>query len=112
MKASSTVPAATGTVTVEKDKDNGNTKLKIQVNHLASPSSLNPAANTYLVWVLPSGGGTAVKQGAIRVDKDLKGELRVVTVSKEFDLFVTAEQNEGVLEPLGVRILDTHVNLR
>lgn len=44
--------------------------------------------------------------------KALKGELRVVTVSKEFDLFVTAEQNEGVLEPLGVRILDTHVNLR
>jgi phage major head subunit gpT-like protein len=110
MESSSMVPAATGTVKVEKDKDNGNTKLDIKVNHLAKPSSLSPPANNYIVWVRPR-GGDAVKQGALGVDHDLKGELKVVTVSKEFDLFITAEQTEAVSQPSGPEVLKTHVSV-
>jgi len=110
MVGSSSVPAATGTVKVDKDKDNGNTKLDIKVDHLAKPSSLSPPATTYVVWVRPR-DGEAVKQGALGVDNDLKGELKVVTTSKEFDLFVTAEQSETVTSPSGTEVLKTHVSV-
>jgi hypothetical protein len=110
MTGSSSVPAATGTVKVEKDKDNGNTKLDIKVDHLAKPTSLSPPAANYIVWVRPR-DGEAVKQGAIGVDNDLKGELKVVTTSKEFDLFITAEQSESVTTPSGMEVLKTHVSV-
>ncbi len=111
MRASSSVPAATGNIKVERDKDNGNTKLDIKVEHLASPSSLTPPANAYIVWVRPRGGPGAVKQGAIRVDKDLKGELKVVTVSRDFDVLITAEQSDDVSVPSEVKVLDTQISL-
>lgn len=109
MTAGSNVPAASGTVTAQKDKDNGNTRLELKVNHLANPSSLTPPASVYLVWVRPS-GTDAVKQGAIGVDKNLKGELKVVTLSKDFDLLVTAEQSATVTVPSNVEVLHTHIN--
>lgn len=109
MTAGPGVPAATGVVKAEKDKDNGNTKLNIRVEHLANPSSLTPPASAYIVWVRPT-SGDAVKQGAIRVDKNLKGELNVVTLAKDFDVLITAEQNEGVTSPSQAEVLRTHVN--
>src|SRR5580658_1106289 len=75
MTSASGVPAATGIVKVERAKDNGNMKLDIKVDHLARPGSLTPSANNYLVWIRPN-GGEAFKQGAIGVDKNLRGELR------------------------------------
>jgi hypothetical protein len=84
-------------------------KLDIKVDHLANPSSLTPPADAYIVWVRPS-GGAAVKQGAIRVRKDLTGELKTVTVSKDFDLLITAEQSESVSMPSGMEVLHTHVS--
>ncbi len=110
MTPSNDVPAAVGVVKVQKDKENGNTKIDVKVTHLANPSNLRPSADAYIVWVQP-GSGNAVKQGAIRMDKNLKGELNVVTVSKDFDLFITAEQSESVPEPSGVKVLRTHVSL-
>ncbi len=111
MNASPSVPAATGIVKAQRDKENGNTKLDIKVDHLANPSNLTPPANVYLVWVRPAGEAGSVKQGAIRVDKDLKGGLKIVTVSKDFDLFITAEQSENVSAPSEFKVLDTHVRL-
>ncbi|MEO8051042.1 MAG: hypothetical protein ABI833_11555 [Acidobacteriota bacterium] len=111
MRASTSVPAAAGIVKVQKDKDNGNLKLEIKVDHLANPASLMPPASDYIVWVLPRGGAAAVKQGAIRVDKDLKGELKVVTVSTDFDVFITAEKSEIVSAPSDFKVLTTHVSL-
>lgn len=102
------VPAATGTVKVQKDENNGNTKLDIKVDHLASPSSLTPPASVYIVWVRPR-GGAAIRQGAIGVDKDLKGELKVVTVLKDFDVLITAEQSDNVSSPSDVEVLRAHV---
>lgn len=109
MTSGSNVPAATGIVKVKTDKDNGNTELDIKVDHLAHPSSLNPPANAYLVWVRPN-AGAPVKQGAIRVNNDLKGELKVVTVAKDFDLFITAEQSESASMPSQVQVLHTRVS--
>ena len=109
MTASSSVPAATGIVKVQKDKDNGNMDLDIQVDHLANPSSLTPPAGAYIVWIRPR-GGIAIKQGAIGVNKDLKGQLKVVTVSKDFDVFITAEQSENASEPSKAEVLQAHVS--
>ena len=103
------VPAATGVVKVERDKDNGNLKLEIKVDHLARPGSLTPSASNYLVWIRPN-GGEAFKQGAIGVDKNLKGELKLETVSKDFDVFITAEQSESVTLPSSVEVLTAHVS--
>lgn len=103
------VPAATGTVKIQKDKDNGNTKVDIKVDHLARPSSLTPSADVYLVWIR-SNGGEALKQGAIGVDKNLSGELKMETVSKDFDVFITAEQGDGATFPSNVKVLRTHVS--
>jgi hypothetical protein len=111
MTAATLVPGATGTVKAEKAKDNGNIKLDIKVDHLARPSSLTPSANSYLVWIRPN-GGEAFKQGAIGVDKNLRGELKLETVSKDFDVFITAEQSDSVTYPSSVDILSTHVSMK
>jgi hypothetical protein len=105
------VPAATGTVKAEKSKDNGNVKLDIKVYRLARPSSLTPSANDYLVWIRPN-GGEAFKQGAIGVDKNLSGELKLETVSKDFDVFITAEQSDSVTSPSSVEVLRTHISMK
>lgn len=109
MTAAASVPAASGVVKIQKDKDNGNIKLDIKVDHLARPSTLTPSATDYLVWIRPN-GGEAVKQGAIGVDKNLSGELKVQTVSKDFDVFITAEQSENATYPSGTEVLRAHVS--
>jgi len=103
------VPGASGTVTVQKDKENGNLKVEVKVEHLANPASLTPPANTYLVWV-HANGSDAVKEGAIRVDKNLSGDLKVVTTSKEFDIFITPEQSESAATPGNLQVLRAHVS--
>src|ERR1700674_4514898 len=74
MTADPSIPAATGTVEVKKDKKNGNIQLDIKVDHLAKPASLTPPEDVYIVWIRPS-DKDAQKEGAIGLDKNLKGEL-------------------------------------
>ena len=111
MTADPSVPAAVGTVHAERDKNNNNnTKVDIKVEHLARPASLNPPASSYLVWVRPM-DRDAIKEGAIGVGKDLKGEIHVVTVSRDFDVFITPEQSESVTVPSSTEVLRAHVNM-
>jgi hypothetical protein len=110
MESGAGVPAATGVVKAQKAKENGNIKLAIKVDHLATPSSLTPSANSYLVWIRPN-GGEAFKQGAIGVDKNLSGGLKLETVSKDFDVFITAEQSDNVTFPSDVQVLRTHISM-
>jgi hypothetical protein len=110
MESGAGVPAAMGIVKAQKAKENGNIKLAIKVDHLATPSSLTPSANSYLVWIRPN-GGEPFKQGAIGVDKNLSGELKLETVSKDFDVFITAEQSDSVTFPSNVQVLHTHVSM-
>ena len=111
MRASSSVPAAAGIVKVQRDKDSGNTKLDIRVWHLANPSRLTPSATNYIVWVRPR-DEAAVKQGAIRVDKNQKGEVKLVTMAKDFEVFITAEQSESADVPSDFQVLRTDVTIR
>jgi hypothetical protein len=111
MRASSSVPAAAGIVKVQRDKDSGNTKLDIRVWHLANPSRLTPSTTNYIVWVRPR-DGAAVKQGAIRVDKNQKGEVKLVTMAKDFEVFITAEQSESADVPSDFQVLRADVTIR
>lgn len=110
MAGSSVVPAATASVKAQRSKENGNTKLNIKVQHLAKPSSLTPPASVYLVWARPR-GGTAVNVGAIGVNHDLAGELKTVTVLRDFELLITAEQSETTPAPSGIQVFHTYVSL-
>ena len=107
LTAASSVPAARGVVETGRDK-NGNTEVKMKVEHLARPESLTPPKTAYVVWFQEKGGETA-NQGQLTVNKKLEGTFRTVTPLKNFDLFVTAEQEPGTKTPSGSEVLRTSV---
>jgi hypothetical protein len=105
------VPAATGTVNVSRDKNNGNVKLDLKVKNLALPASLTPPKNDYIVWIEPKdqNNGQPMKIGALGLDSKLQGELKTETAAKNFNIIVTAEQNEAVTKPSSDVVLRGHV---
>jgi hypothetical protein len=84
-------PAATGKVTTDNDR-NGNTSVDVQVKYMAMPQALTPAKNAYLVWVQPRGKDPELL-GVLRVNDDREGSLKATTPYKDFDIFITAEDN-------------------
>jgi hypothetical protein len=84
-------PAAEGKVITENDR-NGNTKVEINVKHLATPQSLTPAKQAYLVWVQPRGKDPELL-GSLRVNENLEGTLKATTPHKDFEVLITAEDN-------------------
>src|SRR5579871_3175104 len=93
-------PAAEGKVVSSNDR-NGNTQLDVQVKHLATPSSLTPAKNAYVVWVQPRGKDPEVL-GVLRVNENLEGSLKATTPYKDFEIFVSAEDNPKPEMPSGM----------
>lgn len=96
-------PAAEGKVITDTDR-NGNTGVEVQVKHMATPQSLNPAKEGYLVWVQPRGKEPELL-GALRVNSDLQGSLKATTPLKEFEIFVTAEDSLKAATPSSMVIL-------
>ncbi|MBZ5507910.1 MAG: hypothetical protein LAO78_20810 [Acidobacteriia bacterium] len=96
-------PAAEGKVNTDTDR-NGNTGIEVQVKHMATPQSLTPAKQTYLVWV-QSRGRDPELLGALRVNENLEGSLKAATPYKEFEIFITAEDNLKPEMPSNVVIL-------
>ena len=84
-------PAAEGKIISDNDR-NGNTGVDIEVKHMATPQSLTPPKQTYLVWVQPRGRDPELL-GALRVNSDLQGSLKASTPYKDFDVIITAEDN-------------------
>lgn len=107
LAAAPSVPAARGDVDIDHDK-NGNTKFKISVQHLATPAALTPPKAAYVVW-LREPNGNASPQGQLRVDKKLNGRFQGVTPAKNFDVFITAEQESAPKMPTGEEILKATV---
>ena len=92
---------------VEVDRDNtGNTRLKRKVQYLSPPESLPPPATAYIIWIRERGGADSPNpQGQLKVDKKRNAEFETVTPAKNFDLFVTAEQDPLVKVPSGAEVL-------
>ena len=105
--ASSAVPAAKGEVTVDQDK-NGNMQVRLEVEHLANPQNLTPAASVYIVW-LQDKGERPENKGQIKIDKNLKGSFETATSAKSFELFVTGEKDSNTKVPAGQEVLRTAV---
>ena len=82
-------PAAEGKVVTSTDR-NGNTEIEVEVKHMATPQSLTPAQQSYVVWVQPRGKDPEVL-GTLRVNDDLQGSVKATTPYKDFDVIVTAE---------------------
>ena len=98
------VPAAQGQVDIGKD-NNGNTKIKLKVEHLASPEKLTPPQSNYVLWLQERGASTPENRGRLAVNKKLEAEFEAVTPFKNFDLFVTAEADAMAKTPSGPEIL-------
>ncbi len=98
-----TTPAAEGKVISSNDR-NGNTSVDIHVKHMATPQSLTPPKQAYLVWVQPR-GKEAELLGALRVNEDLEGTLKATTPYKDFDILITAEDGMHPESPSGMAIL-------
>ncbi len=96
-------PAAQGKVITGNDR-NGNTEIDVQVKHMATPQSLTPARQAYLVWVQPH-GQPAQLLGTLRVNEGLEGSLKASTPYKDFDIFVTAEDQPKPDTPSSTVIL-------
>ena len=103
LTASSSVPAAKGKVAVDKDR-NGNRKVKLEVEHLAKPSTLTPAQTNYVVWI-QARGKEPENKGQLTVSDKLEGKLETTTPYEAFDLFVTAEGNPNLTSPEGPEVL-------
>jgi len=107
MTASSSVPAARGTVYMSHDR-NKNSAIDMKVEHLAHPSALTPPQSAYVVWIQES-GHDAENQGELHIGKDLNGEFKTVSPHKQFGVFVTAEQGPQVRSPTGDAVLTAQI---
>ncbi|HZD92614.1 MAG TPA: hypothetical protein VE133_00080 [Candidatus Sulfotelmatobacter sp.] len=98
-----TAPAAEGKVITSTDR-NANTSVEVQVKHMATPQSLTPPRQNYLVWVQPRGKDPELL-GVLRVNSDLEGSLKATTPHKDFEVFVTGEDNVRPETPSSTVIL-------
>ncbi len=109
LNTSDSVQAATGKVLVGTEKG-GNTKVKVEVQHLAPPATVDDDSKAYVVWLMPS-GGLPQNVGVLKVGKDLKGELETRTPFKQFQVIVTAEPVPNVRTPSGPPVMNADVTV-
>ena len=107
MTSAAAVPASAGHAEIGTDR-NANTTIDLKVQHLAKPENLTPAASTYVVWIQPR-GEAAQNQGGLQVNSDLNGEFKGTTPYKNFDIFVTAENDAKATTPSGQEVMRQHV---
>lgn len=102
-------PAARGKIHTNNDR-NGNAKLKVEVEHFATPQNLSPSHQFYEVWIQES-GQPAQPIGELRINgKTEKGSVSGATPAKVFDVFVTAEDQRNATTPSSSEILRGHVD--
>jgi hypothetical protein len=106
---SSVAPAARGTVKIKKD-NNHNYVIKLDVVNLAEVKRLQPAKQSYVVWMV-TGGETTKNIGQINsssslLSKTLKASFESVSVTKPTKIFITAEDDAATQYP-GMLVLTT-----
>jgi hypothetical protein len=107
---SSVVPSARGTVNVTKDKYN-NYIINVKIENLAEAGRLQPAKNTYVVWMLTDDNKTK-NIGQVRTTesflfKKLNAAFETKSVFKPVKIFLSAEYDPNILEPGSVIVLTT-----
>ena len=94
---SSVVPAAEGYVKVKKDNNN-NYVIQMQISNLAGVERLQPAKQTYVVWMVTDQGITK-NIGRANSSNNLKVSFETVSSFKPIQIFITAEDNESAQYP-------------
>jgi len=104
---SSAVRGTRGTVEVSAG-DNEDNRLSIQVDDLAGPSQLTPAASAYVVWVAPTDGAAAQNVGSLQIDGH-SGSLSTTTPLNDFIVSITPEMEAQAIAPSGPQLLSVTV---
>jgi hypothetical protein len=102
---SSVVPAAKGYVKVKTDKNN-NYVIQMQISNLAGVDRLQPAKQTYVVWMVTDQESTK-NIGRVTSSKNLKASFETVSSFKPIKIFITAENDENVQYPGDQIVLST-----
>jgi len=96
MQATPLEPGAVAKLDVKANTDN--TDLIMKVEHLAKPTLLSRPASNYVVWVQQADREPA-NVGVLRIDDNLKGEVKATTTATRFTVLVTAEDDAKTQTP-------------
>jgi hypothetical protein len=102
---SSVVPAAKGYVKVKTDKNN-NYVIQMQISNLAGVERLQPAKQSYVVWMVTDQNNTK-NIGRVNSSNKLKASFETVSSFKPVKIFITAEDDENVQYPDEQVVLST-----
>ena len=102
---SSIAPAAEGYVKVRQDNNNNNV-IKIRIKNMAEIESLDPAKQTYLVWMVTE-TETTKNIGRINSTNQLKVSFETVSSFQPMKIFITAEDTESTQVPSEMIVLST-----
>ena len=102
---SSRAPAAEGYVKIKNDR-NKNYVIKIHIENLAEIEDLEPAKQTYVVWMNIDGDITK-NIGRINSSNQLNVNFETVSSFQPIKIFITTEENEKAEEPSWNVILTT-----
>jgi hypothetical protein len=109
---SSVVPAAQGYVKVGRDH-NKNYVIHIRIRDLAGSTRLQPAKQTYIVWMVSNDGITKnigqLNSSTSFLSKKLKASLETVSSSAPAKIFITAENDVNTNYPGDQVVLSTDV---
>ena len=107
---SSVVPAARGYVYIKTDK-NKNNVIDVHLTELAEVQRLQPARQTYVVWMLTDHDITKnigqIKSSTGMMSKQLKASFETVSSFKPVKIFITAEDNADIQYPSSLIVLET-----
>lgn len=109
-QTSTVVPAARGYVKLNKDRNN-NFRIQISISNLAEVKRLQPAKNTYVVWMVTDQesseniGQFNSSKGFL--SKKLKAKFETVSSFNPVMIFITAEDNADSKYPGMTDILTT-----
>lgn len=99
---SSIVPAADITVITQK-QGKPNYLLTITANHLAAAERLNPSKKIYVIWAVSDAGITR-NVGHFYQKNAVKSTYKASFPYKPVEIFITAEDEEGICQPAGIVI--------
>lgn len=83
------------------------TSVELEVRSLPEPDKLNPPGYAYVAWARSSPTADALNLGALNLDENNDGELKVKTPLRNFEVFVTVEPAADAERPTGPPVLWT-----
>jgi hypothetical protein len=102
---SQVTPAADITAKIKK-QDKPNYLVTITANNLAASERLDPPKKTYVIWAV-SEAGVIRNVGHFTQQNAVKSTYKASFPYKPIEIFITAEEEEGLCEPAGIEIART-----